>query len=60
MSKKNEGSFEVLRLRRTQDLTSRVNTKRNLKKVKMKKKGQISRSIRMQLLKNYGFFVDDN
>jgi len=60
MAKKIEGSFEVLKLRRTQDLSSRGNTKKIPRKVKVKNKGKMSHSIRMQLLKNYGFFVEEN
>ena len=60
MAKKIEGTFEVLKLRRTQDLSSRGNTKKIPRKVKVKNKEKMSHNIRMQLLKNYGFSVEDN
>lgn len=60
MAKKSEGSFEVLKLRRVQDLVSVENKKITKRKVKVKNKEEIPRNIRKQLLKNYGFVIDDN
>jgi len=56
-----ENKFEVLKLRNTQDFGSVSAEKlRRAKKVKLKKKQNVSKALRAQLLRNYGFNIEDN
>jgi len=60
MENKKEG-FEVLKLKRVQDLFSdESSSARKAKRIKIKRKKKIPSTLKRQLLKNYGFFVEDN
>ena len=56
-----QNGFEVLKLRNTQDCGSvSVAKMRKAKKVKLNKKQSVSKALKMQLLKNYGFKIEEN
>jgi len=56
-----ENEFKILKLRNTQNFGSVNATQvKKAKRVRLKKKQKISGSLKFQLLKNYGFKVEDN
>jgi len=58
---KKENGFQVLKLRNTQDYGSVSAAKmKKAKKVRLNKKQAVSKSLKMQLLKNYGFEIEEN
>jgi hypothetical protein len=61
MVKMKENEFKILKLRNTQNFGSVNATQvKKAKRVRLKKKQKISGSLKFQLLKNYGFKVEDN
>jgi hypothetical protein len=56
-----ENGFKILKLRNTQNFGSvNASQAKKAKKVRLKKKQKISGSLKFQLLKNYGFKIEDN